>query len=326
MEISNIRIGKNIKALREAYDETQEQLGDAIGLTRQAISKYERGKSHIDDDIKILFMKHFDVTLEELMFCDFSNCREIVLDDYINNLSLRKLLPIFAPEDALKNNDFKTAYELHKVLYDLCDKMPIGLDSLHNLSELPVDLTNIFTLNQSSNYNDILQGYFKAYTHTSIAAETSANCIALFYLMKTYEKLINLLSNGTAFTNLLCSELEDIISIIDETALTNMLTTYIKEQNLDYSFEELQTISIDSLQERFNMLNSESTTDTINKMMVTLKQSSLFSNLADYYDALSLFFTDGILSQRGYDQMEKLKSYNNKYAEHYLLANPNPNK
>lgn len=327
MDASDIRIGQNIKALREAYGETEEDLAKALNFTgHQTINNYECGKRHVDDEKKILFMNHFDVTIEELMFRDFSICKKIKLDDFINCEAFGILLPIFVTDDALKNNDFKTAYELHKNLYDLCDNIPIGLDSVNNIPKLSKELTNIYTANKASSYNNIFQHYINAYNDKSVEIETSTNCIALYYLMKTFEKLTDLLLNKTAFTNILASELEDVISIIDETALTNLLTSYLKEQNLDYSFEELQTNSINSLNNRFSMLNSDATVGTINKMMTSLKQSKDFSDLADYYDAFSLFYTDGILSQKGYDQMEKLNSYGNLYAKRYLLANPNPNK
>ena len=36
-------IGKNIKALREVYGETQEEMGDVLFLDKNTISKYELG-------------------------------------------------------------------------------------------------------------------------------------------------------------------------------------------------------------------------------------------------------------------------------------------
>ena len=38
------KIGKNIKALREAHGETQNELADALYLSKNTISKYERGE------------------------------------------------------------------------------------------------------------------------------------------------------------------------------------------------------------------------------------------------------------------------------------------
>lgn len=76
MEISDIRTKENIKALREAYGLTQEQLAKRFGSDdHQYISNFERGKNKVDDETKVLYMKLFDVTLEELVFSDLSNYR-----------------------------------------------------------------------------------------------------------------------------------------------------------------------------------------------------------------------------------------------------------
>ena len=66
------RLGNNIRALREAYEETQEDLAKVIPCMRETIGKYERGERHIDDEIKQKIAKHYKVSVQELLFSDLS--------------------------------------------------------------------------------------------------------------------------------------------------------------------------------------------------------------------------------------------------------------
>ncbi len=326
MEISDIRIGQNIRALREAYGETEEELAAKLGFSgHQAIQNYELGKRKIDDTKKILFMNHFDVTVEELMFHDFSNCKKIELDAYINYEAFKILFPTFVTDAALRNSDFKEAYEAHNSFYNLCDKVPAILESLDDLSALTTVIPELYAINQSISFRNISQGYIKAYNDKDIAIVTSANCVAIYYLFKSFEKGVFSFVNDTALTNLVLSDFDEIDSLLDETAVTNLITSYLSDQSLGFSLEELQTNSTSIIKDRFSMLDDDEIQNTIKNMMITLKQSKDYSHLADYYDAFSIFMSDGIISQKGYKQMKKLSSYGNKYAERFLLVNPNPN-
>lgn len=42
----NVKIGRRIKALRSRDDVTQDKLAEALGVTSQAISKWENDESH----------------------------------------------------------------------------------------------------------------------------------------------------------------------------------------------------------------------------------------------------------------------------------------
>ena len=74
------KIGKNIKALREAHGETQNELADALYLSKNTISKYERGekvgsgyKKSFDYELLKQFTEHYNVPVEMFIKMDLSD-------------------------------------------------------------------------------------------------------------------------------------------------------------------------------------------------------------------------------------------------------------
>lgn len=64
--MNTIAIGKNIKKLRDERNVTQQQLADAIGVSFQAMSKWECGTSLPDIAILPAIANFFDITIDEL--------------------------------------------------------------------------------------------------------------------------------------------------------------------------------------------------------------------------------------------------------------------
>ncbi len=61
------KFGAHLSRLRKRADMTQGELGDRLNLTRQAISKYERGESFPDVSILVIIAQIFDTTLDALI-------------------------------------------------------------------------------------------------------------------------------------------------------------------------------------------------------------------------------------------------------------------
>ena len=61
-------IGKNIKKFREQKSMTQEQLADALHVTRQAVSNWECGKTQPDVETIKELANVLDCTAEELIY------------------------------------------------------------------------------------------------------------------------------------------------------------------------------------------------------------------------------------------------------------------
>ena len=62
-----MKFGKALSTLRKETDMTQNEVADRLNLSRQAISKYERGESFPDISILVMIAELFNVTLDELI-------------------------------------------------------------------------------------------------------------------------------------------------------------------------------------------------------------------------------------------------------------------
>lgn len=62
-----IKFGKALSTLRKQADMTQNEVADRLNLSRQAISKYERGESFPDISVLVSIAALFDITLDALI-------------------------------------------------------------------------------------------------------------------------------------------------------------------------------------------------------------------------------------------------------------------
>ena len=60
------QIGNKIRELRMSCNMTQADLGDAVGVSMQAVSKWERGRAYPDVELLVPIARLFSVTLDEL--------------------------------------------------------------------------------------------------------------------------------------------------------------------------------------------------------------------------------------------------------------------
>ena len=62
-----IKFGKALSTLRKEADMTQNEVADRLNLSRQAISKYERGESFPDISVLVMLAELFYIPLEQLI-------------------------------------------------------------------------------------------------------------------------------------------------------------------------------------------------------------------------------------------------------------------
>lgn len=68
------KISDTLFAHRKAYGFSQEELAEKIGVSRQAVSKWERGESSPDTENLIAIAKLYNISIDELVFGDKSDC------------------------------------------------------------------------------------------------------------------------------------------------------------------------------------------------------------------------------------------------------------
>ena len=62
-EKANQQIGRNLRALRQSRNLTQEQIGDVLGMTFQQVQKYETGKNRISGGSLVELSNFFKVPI-----------------------------------------------------------------------------------------------------------------------------------------------------------------------------------------------------------------------------------------------------------------------
>ncbi len=65
-----IEIASRLAKLRKEHNLSQEELAEKLGLSRQAVSKWERAEASPDTDNLIMLAKLYDISLDELLHAD----------------------------------------------------------------------------------------------------------------------------------------------------------------------------------------------------------------------------------------------------------------
>ena len=102
--MDKIRLGNNIKSLRKAFGETQDDLGFILGVNNNTISQYENGKNIPKDDYLMLIANHYLVSVEELVTGDFSDMEDICVDTDLFLKRIYLLFPVFISSETKEPN------------------------------------------------------------------------------------------------------------------------------------------------------------------------------------------------------------------------------
>ena len=79
-----MNIGKKIKELRKQRGITQEQLAESIGISFQAVSKWETGSSVPDVETMVKISELYGITVNDIVHADLTKIKyqkEIVIPD-----------------------------------------------------------------------------------------------------------------------------------------------------------------------------------------------------------------------------------------------------
>jgi len=86
--MSNLEIGKKIRAKRRELDMTQEELANLLGISKAAVSKWENEESYPDITMLPQIAKLFHITMDELFNYTLDNKPLKIVTEYHFGISL----------------------------------------------------------------------------------------------------------------------------------------------------------------------------------------------------------------------------------------------
>lgn len=155
------KIGNNIRCLRIAYGETQEDLGEAIGVEKSTISNYENGIREPTKEKLSAIATHYMVSVEELLTFDYSGIGRFNINPRVFWENIDQIFPIAFSEKASKNKYFKRAHFIHCEVFEQFKN-----EYYNNIDKLI----------------DCLNEYLEAYEFEEAKCESAANFIGIWYL------------------------------------------------------------------------------------------------------------------------------------------------
>ena len=134
------KLGWNIKCLREAYHISEQELGDIVGVSKQAICNYENGSRVPERRVLVKLADYFRITVDQLIYGDYSGATYPgvgIEDTKAMKEVVGVVLPIISSEIARKNNSFKIALASHEGIYaGLKNEIPFSQIELEKCMEL----------------------------------------------------------------------------------------------------------------------------------------------------------------------------------------------
>ena len=277
------RLGANIRSLRNAYGETQEELGAAIYVEKNTISSYETGTREPKKSTLSAIARHYMVSVEELLNSDLSDIGKIEIDNSALWKNIDIALPLVTSELAMKNEHFLKGYSIHK---EFDEKMKqVSLDGIDRIDVC-------------------FEEYMEACDDESIEEETAANLIALWYLF------LMMIKNTAVIMK------DKPAALMQVAARDQKAKRIIENPNPDLEKDT---------EEVLRELDDPEFEEMMTQLKITLKRSTRWSDLADYYFALQYVWNlvDNDLSadfnrRVGAEMLNTLVSVENPYAAKFL--------
>jgi len=169
----NIEVANRLIKLRKEKGYTQESLADALGISRQAVSKWERAEASPDTDNLICLARLYGVSLDELLQDDRSS--EEIKEDNVNH------------DNNKKKNNTKVEYDSNggiNVISDDGDEVYIGPRGIR-VKEASGDNVNIGISGIHINVDEDNKNTVKV---SEIVYSVSALLITIAYIILGFSK------------------------------------------------------------------------------------------------------------------------------------------
>ena len=136
-------LGNKIQEIRKSKKITQEELAEKLGVTPQAVSKWETDNSYPDIDLLVEIADLFDYTVDELLGRKNKDTR-ILSDDVQKDINKMLLKVRITTEDDEKTKvEINLPIQLVLSCYNQGKKVPVIEDKLNKMS---IDLEEIIML------------------------------------------------------------------------------------------------------------------------------------------------------------------------------------
>ena len=278
------KLGNNIRCLRVAYGETQEKLGDVIGVEKNTVSSYEKGRTEPNKEILSLIATHYMISVEELLLYDFSRMDKIIFNQNEFWEQIDVILPVTSSENAIKNEHFKKAYSIHRKFFDELQKQK--LDNIDKAMSC-------------------FEEYIDAFDDENSREEAAANFIGLWYLLMVMIKLVpKVMKNKTAALMQVKSkdakikrilenidpdfekDADDLVNEFDDLELNEMLSDFMKSIKKSDKWYELGDYYL-ALRFFFNLVDNDMTWEFNRRLGIEML--SAFASVGNPYAIHFLF-------------------------------------
>jgi len=102
-------IGKNLQSIRKRRGLTQNELGEKIGLTREAVTSYEAGRSHLSDTTIIDMSAALRVSVNEILGLERRTAETPISRRWAKRIEIIESLP-----ESIKKHILRTLDDLIK--------------------------------------------------------------------------------------------------------------------------------------------------------------------------------------------------------------------
>lgn len=250
------QIGSNIRALRKAWGETQEQLAEAISLavgkedplTKSTISNYERGERLPEDNVLLAIANHYGITIDDLVNARYSDLPLYVLESDVFNKMIDTVFPYFEVDDEKLDPDFCIAIRRQREIYKLVRANDV---SFFDLFETCYDEYKISRANSRFHY------------------EATANALSIIML-------------------LLMIVQESPYSLYDYSAASTQLAR--NDEGVRKRINKVDSEFVNKHQEIVKEIKDSSWYTDIDCFLLDLKKSHKWSEVSDYYLGLRYVF------------------------------------
>lgn len=141
----NIEIADRLVKLRKKHGLSQEELADKLGISRQAVSKWERAESSPDTDNLICLAKLYGVSLDELLDCD-RDIDDIADEKRRDSEEKKKEGTVYKDKNTTVNIE---GGRIHVVTED--EEVTVGLDGIYvNTKDEKISLGKNMVVNEGN--------------------------------------------------------------------------------------------------------------------------------------------------------------------------------